>query len=300
MYSKLFPGMFTGSMMGSGAAVFAVMTYAIANADEKGMVELNPQLLAAVIGESKELIELAIESLMKPDYKSRSPEEKGKRIIKEGQFLYRLVNYQKYRSIRDEEARLEYQRDWDHKHRPSGHRRHSPTQSDTVRPVRQSPTQADTDTDTDTDTEETTNTGCAVQSAQAMGTEKKRAVLNPKVERLSVSKKTALFSSFWEAYPKKVGKAPALKAFLKLDVSRAMVDRMVAAIEEQAQSRQWREKNGEYIPHPEKWLNDARWEDEGTSLPDQEPEFVPPTQEQLDYLDALDAEKAKANAKPKL
>ena len=145
---------------------------------------------------------------------------------------------------------------------------------------------------------ENSSRNCGIPQKSAL--EEKRREEKRREKKSSSCSKTALFSSFWEAYPKKVGKAPALKAFLKLDVSRAMVDRMVAAIEEQAQSRQWREKNGEYIPHPEKWLNDARWEDEGTSLPDQEPEFVPPTQEQLDYLDALDAEKAKANAKPKL
>jgi len=111
MYGKVFASMFSGSMMGAGSHVQIVMTYAIANADEKGFVELNPVLLSAMIGDPQERIREAIDYLCRPDPNSRTPDEEGRRLVREGQFLYRLVNYGKYREIRDKEARREQNRE---------------------------------------------------------------------------------------------------------------------------------------------------------------------------------------------
>lgn len=140
MYAKLFPEMYTGSMVGAGCVVFAVWPYALANCDEEGLVELNPRLLAMVLGASVQEIEQAIDFLMRPDPDSRSKDEDGRRIVREGQFLHRIVNYEAYRAIRDKQDRREYQREWDRKNRPSGHKRAKATQSDAVR---RSPTRSD-------------------------------------------------------------------------------------------------------------------------------------------------------------
>jgi hypothetical protein len=110
MYGKIFASMFTGSLMGSGSHVYAVMTYAVANADAEGFVELNPALLAALIGDPRERIEQAIEHLCAADPHSRTPDEDGRRLVQEGQFLFRIVNYAKYRGQRDAEGRREYMR----------------------------------------------------------------------------------------------------------------------------------------------------------------------------------------------
>lgn len=111
MYGKIFASMFTGSMMGAGSHVHAVMTYAVSNADERGYVELNPTLLAVLIGDPLERMEDAIAYLCRPDPHSRTPDESGRRLVREGQFLYRIVNYEKYRSARDKEARRQQNRD---------------------------------------------------------------------------------------------------------------------------------------------------------------------------------------------
>ena len=110
MYGKLFASTFTGSMMGAGAETFAVWGYAIANADRKGFVELNAKLLAAVIGSTPQAMTSAIETLAAPDPDSRTKDEEGRRIIREGTFFYRIVNYEKHRGMRDEDARRESQR----------------------------------------------------------------------------------------------------------------------------------------------------------------------------------------------
>jgi len=66
---------------------------------------------------------------------------------------------------------------------------------------------------------------------------------------------------FRECYPLKVKKPKALAAFLKLKPDRALLDRMLAAIDRQKQSRAWRKDNGQFIPHPATWLNNRQWED---------------------------------------
>jgi hypothetical protein len=71
----------------------------------------------------------------------------------------------------------------------------------------------------------------------------------------------SLFLIFWECYPLKVKKPKALAAFLKLKPGRALLDRMLEAIDRQKQSRAWRKDNGQFIPHPATWLNNRQWED---------------------------------------
>ena len=67
------------------------------------------------------------------------------------------------------------------------------------------------------------------------------------------------FDAFWKAYPKKVGKQAARKAFQRV---KEPLESLLTAIERQKRSAQWLEDNGKYIPHPTTWLNQGRWEDE--------------------------------------
>jgi len=145
MYAKLFAQMYQGSMVGAGANVFALWPYCLANANSKGYVEINPMLVAFQIGCTPEEMQAALDYLCAPDPKSRSDAEEGRRLVREGQFLFRVVNHAYYRAILDEEARRDYQREWDRKHRSSGHARAKAPegQSDTVRHSLTSPTESD-------------------------------------------------------------------------------------------------------------------------------------------------------------
>lgn len=67
------------------------------------------------------------------------------------------------------------------------------------------------------------------------------------------------FNVFWSAYPKKVGKGAAIKAYEKVKVDKAI---LLSAIEKQSRSEQWTKDDGKYIPNPSTWLNQCRWEDE--------------------------------------
>ncbi len=67
------------------------------------------------------------------------------------------------------------------------------------------------------------------------------------------------FDRFWAAYPKKVGKQAARKAF---DRVKTPVETLLTALERQKRSDQWSRDAGQYIPNPATWLNQGRWEDE--------------------------------------
>lgn len=110
MYGKLFESTYTGSMYGKGATVFAVWGYAIAHTKPDGSVEINPKMLAGAIGESVDEIAEALDFLQRPDDESRTKSEDGKRLIREGEYLFRVVNFSHYRSIRNDEERREYNR----------------------------------------------------------------------------------------------------------------------------------------------------------------------------------------------
>lgn len=71
-----------------------------------------------------------------------------------------------------------------------------------------------------------------------------------------------LFDKFWAAYPNKVGKDAAKKAFDKRNPDEELTNLMMTALESQKSSDKWAKDNGQYIPNPATWLNQGRWKDE--------------------------------------
>ena len=67
------------------------------------------------------------------------------------------------------------------------------------------------------------------------------------------------FVQFWEAYPRKVGKVAAWKAWRRISPDQALLERMLQTLAWQKRDRQWREG---FTPHPTTWLNQGRWLDE--------------------------------------
>lgn len=73
------------------------------------------------------------------------------------------------------------------------------------------------------------------------------------------------FERFWAAYPKKVGRDAALKAFEKRKPDSELLDLMLAAVNAQKLSPAWVKDGGQFIPNPATWLNQGRWQDESSS-----------------------------------
>jgi len=85
----------------------------------------------------------------------------------------------------------------------------------------------------------------------------------PKINHIIRSKKVRKkeinkdFELFWNAYPKKIGKKKVEDKFNSIDFP---IDKILKNIELQKQSDQWQTQ--QYIPNPETYLNQERWEDE--------------------------------------
>jgi hypothetical protein len=81
-----------------------------------------------------------------------------------------------------------------------------------------------------------------------------------------VKGRTEGFNQFWEAYPKKVGRGLAVKLWDKLRPSDDTLKTILAAIEQQKQSEQWKKDGGQFIPHPSTWLGQERWTDQPVTV----------------------------------
>lgn len=79
------------------------------------------------------------------------------------------------------------------------------------------------------------------------------------------------FTAFWDAYPKKVGKGQARRAWSSMLKKGADPDEVVAAVEAFAKSCADAGTDPKFIPHPSTWLNGERWSDEMSPEPDEAP-----------------------------
>lgn len=91
-------------------------------------------------------------------------------------------------------------------------------------------------------------------------------------KKAKAEKQPAGFDAVWAIYPRKEGKADAEKAFRKVAPDAELLTLIVAAIERQKASSQWREEGGKFIPHCSTWLNGQRWLDEGVTVAEETPE----------------------------
>lgn len=102
--------------------------------------------------------------------------------------------------------------------------------------------------------------------------EKAETVDSPKQSRGVVG--NDVFDTFWKAYPRKVNKPGALKAWKNKKLNDS-IDIILAGLERWKASRQWVKDGGQFIPHPATWINQERWNDDvdsdsGYQLPDEE------------------------------
>lgn len=92
-----------------------------------------------------------------------------------------------------------------------------------------------------------------------------------KEEQLSLQ---ADFDFFWKIYPKKQGKKEAYKAYTKAR-KKAGRDELLEALRE-VKTKDWCNRELQYVPHASTWLNQERWNDEVQE------------QKKIDPLDDLD------------
>lgn len=78
----------------------------------------------------------------------------------------------------------------------------------------------------------------------------------------AAAKLPQLFDAFWKAYPKRVAKDDAIKAFAKRKVDAALLAEMIAAIKAQGLAEKCAGSDKRFVPYPATWLNEGRWKDE--------------------------------------
>jgi len=74
-------------------------------------------------------------------------------------------------------------------------------------------------------------------------------------------KKESNFIDFWTAYPKKVGKIDAERAWSKAK-DKPGIEIILKSIADHIKSEQWQKDNGQFIPNPATFINQGRWYDE--------------------------------------
>lgn len=236
MYGKHFQSAYTGSMIGAGTDVFAVWGYVIAHA-VNGYVEINPALLKPIFGVSDKRVVAAIEYLCKADPNSRTPEEEGRRLVREGQFLYRVVNHIQYRNL----ASREEKQASDRNRMAAKRAAEKPLKNSDVAGSRGESLRVESVADVaypDTDTESNT---------------KEKTYKVNCVDR---------WPDFWKAYPRKVKRKGALAIWKRRKLD-SIADLLLEDIRTRlAEDAQWK---GGFIPHPTTYLNQDRWEDEITA-----------------------------------
>jgi len=154
MFGKHFSSMYTGSMVGSGTLAFAVWGYCIANHDQDGFIEVNPKLLATIFGDTTpEEIQAVLDQFCEPDKQSRTPEQEGRRLTKEGPFLYHMVNAVKYRKLKDLDARRRQNREAQRRRRVKIDKMSANVSNNNLMSSTSAHTDKDKQQDTDTDKE---------------------------------------------------------------------------------------------------------------------------------------------------
>ena len=69
------------------------------------------------------------------------------------------------------------------------------------------------------------------------------------------------FARFWAAYPRKIAKGAARKAWKQTEQIRPPLDRLLKAVIVARATEDWRKEDGKWVPHAASWLRAERWDD---------------------------------------
>lgn len=71
----------------------------------------------------------------------------------------------------------------------------------------------------------------------------------------------AEFAAFWKAYPRKVKKGDARKAWMQTQAIRPPLERLLKAVVVARAQEGWRQDRGKFVPYPATWLRAEQWDD---------------------------------------
>ena len=162
MYAKVFSSLFDGSMRGQPDLILVFINM-LTRCDSDGCVDRTPRAIADETGLSIERVKDAIKMLESPDPESRTPDMEGRRIVlvsDERTWGWQIVNFRKYRSIRDEQSRRQQNREAQQRYKSkTGKPESAKVSQEKPDKPKKAHTEAEAEAEADTETEK--NTSCA-------------------------------------------------------------------------------------------------------------------------------------------
>jgi hypothetical protein len=74
------------------------------------------------------------------------------------------------------------------------------------------------------------------------------------------------FLTWWKAYPNKKNKQQALKSWHGADLESIDQEPLLRILNLQKRQSEWTKDNGQYVPHPSTYLNQARYMDDPAEI----------------------------------
>jgi hypothetical protein len=112
VYGKLFSSIYDGTLYGYWEAIVTFQQM-IVLADADGIVDMTPQAICARTSMPIDILEKGLKKLSEPDPHSRTPGEDGRRIVcidEHRPWGWQIVNYLKYKNLRDSDEVREQNR----------------------------------------------------------------------------------------------------------------------------------------------------------------------------------------------
>ena len=293
-FVKLYSAILDSSIWSYDTETRIVWITLLAMADSDGFVHAALPGIANRARVSIEATEKALEIFQGPDEHSRSNEHDGRRITKDGR-SWLILNFREHRERQVAEAERARKRKWwrenrgkkktkdqqENTRRTSENLAKTSNLLDASRPIQR--TEAYTETDSNTIEVRSSYLNKQID----LEVSNKKPPYSPPVgdEAREKSKYSDDFLDFWAAYPRKVGKGQAFKAWTRAKRNgMPKLAVILEAIKKQKKSKAWTKEGGEFIPHPTTWINGGRWDD-STEIEAEEEEFYDP----LPYFDEVES-----------
>ena len=236
LYGKIFEQIFSSSIMEEELEVRYLFMSMLAICETGGVVDITPEALARKVNLPVDRVRLALQALQRPDPKSRSSNDEGRRLVAidtHRDWGWIIVNYEKYKAIRSNEERREYMKEYMRRKRTNKLLTPVNSVNRLLTPLAKAEAEA----------EEEEKKPCPPKAVDDLG-----------------------FPQFWSGYPRKEARKDALKAWMKLSPSLTLRVKIFEGLRKAKILPQWTKDEGQFIPLPASWIRAARWEDEPIEL----------------------------------
>jgi hypothetical protein len=242
-YTKLFNSIVTSTIWTEDDKTRIMWITMLAMADQHGEVNGSVPGMARLAGMTLECAQMAINKLMSPDKYSRTPDFEGRRIM-EIPGGWELINHKKYRAMASKEDS-------------------KAATAQRVKRFRERNANVTHSNGDVTHSNATVTEGRDIAEAEAEA-EAELELLEPPNPQ-GGKRPDSAFEVFWSHYPKKVGKQAAKRSFTDAKKNAKPQAIIEAATAYAAAVAKWPADQQRFVPNPQTWLNQGRWDDDPSS-----------------------------------